>query len=487
MSRGNHLKLTLILSLLALLLWEAPLLSQERFRKSPPYPEPLAELKLPEIKPSFLTNGLGVAVIHRDDLPVISLKVIIFAGESPSLRELPGMATLTANMLSRGVSYLTSSQIEEIIESVGGNFSIYTYPDYSVFSFTFLEEFLDNALDLMSKMMLRPTFLRREIENIKRIMYYDLREKNKDPEFVAERQLGRLLFRNHPYKKSTFNEDVIKNLNQKALVSFYDRYYRPNNSLFVLTGNLNLQTAIRKVSRYFSTWRRKELEHPSFPPLKPYDKEKICLIDLPEAKDSTIYLGNIVSPLSGQDVFPFIVLNQVLGGTHTSRLFMNLRESKGYAYYAFSELDFFKNCSVFFVKAKVRPEVTYSSIKEILQEIDKITKEEIPSSEIEQAKSYLIGNFPLQIQTFDKLSSRVSEIKALDLGEEHWSKYYENIMLVSSERVFETARKYPLLTPVVVIVGDKNIIIDHIQEFEEVFVYDNKGILQYTIKKGEDE
>ncbi len=487
MIRGNHLKLTFILSLLTLLLWEAPLLSQEKFRKSPPYPEPLAELKLPEIKPSFLTNGLGVAVIHRDDLPIISLKMIIFVGESPSLRELPGMATLTANMLSRGVSYLTSSQIEELIESVGGNFSIYTYPDYSVFSFTFLEEFLDKALDLMSKMMLRPTFLKREIEIIKRIMYYDLREKNKDPEFVAERQLSRLLFRNHPYEKSTFNQDVIKNLNQKALVSFYDRYYRPNNSLFILTGNLNLQTAIRKVSRYFSAWRKKELEHSSVPPPKQYDKEKICLIDLPEAKDATIYLGNIVSPLSGQDVFSFIVLNQVLGGTHTSRLFMNLRESKGYAYYAFSELNFFKNCSIFFVKAKVRPEVTYSSIKEILHEIDKIITEEIPSSEIEQAKSYLIGNFPLQIQTFDKLSSRVSEIKALDLGEEHWSKYYENIMLISAERVFKGSRKCPLLTPVVVIVGDKNIIIDHIQEFEEVFVYDNKGILQYTIKKEKDE
>jgi hypothetical protein len=99
----------------------------------------------------------------------------------------------------------------------------------------------------------------------------------------------------------------------------------------------------------------------------------------------------------------------------------------------------------------------------------------------------LIGNFPLQIQTFDKLSSRIAEIIALDLGDEHWSKYYENIMLVSSERVFETARKYPLLTPVVIIVGDKNIIIDHIKEFDEVFVYDNQGILQYTIKKGEDE
>ncbi len=487
MSKGNRIKLTLILPLLTVLLWESPLHSQERFRKSPPYPEHLAELKLPEIKPSFLSNGLGVAVIHREDLPVISLKVIIFAGESTSPGDLPGMATFTANMLSRGVPYLTSSEIEEIIESLGGKFSTFTYPDYSVFSFTFLEEFLDNALDLMSEMILRPTFLMREIENVKRSMYYDLREKNENPEFVAERQLARFLFQNHPYKKSTYNEDVIKNLNQRDLVSFFDRYYRPNNALFVITGNLNIQTATRKVSRYFSTWRRKELEHPSLPPLRPYDKEKICLVDLPEAKDATIYLGNIVSPVSVQDVFPLIVLNQVLGGTHTSRLFMNLRESKGYAYFAFSELVFFKNCSVFFVKAKVRPGVTYSSIKEILKEIEKITKEKIPSFEIEQAKSYLIGNFPLQIQTFDGLSSRVSEIKALDLGEEHWSKYYENIMLVSSERVFESARKYPLLTPVVVIVGDKNIISDHIQEFEEVFVYDNKGILQYTIKKGEDE
>jgi zinc protease len=485
MSRRNTRKLTFILSLLTLFFWISPLFSQEKFRKSPPYPEPLAEPKLPEIKPYFLTNGLGVAVIHREGLPLISIKMIIFAGESPSLRELPGMATLTANMLSRGVLYLTSSEIEETIESLGGSFSTHTYPDYSVFSFTFLEEYLDDALDLLSKMMLRPTFLRREIENIKRIMYYDLQEKNKNPEFVAKRNLNRLLFRKHPYKKSTFNEDALKNLNQRGLISFYDRYYRPNNSLVVITGNLNLQIAIRKVSRYFSTWQRKELEHPSLPALQPYDKEKICLIDLPDAKDATIYLGNIVPPLSSQDVFPFIVLNQVLGGTHTSRLFMNLRESKGYAYYAFSELDFFKNCSVFLVKAKVRPEVTYASIKEMLQEIEKITKEKIPSSEIEQAKSYLIGNFPLQIQTFDKLSSKISEIKALDLGEEYWSKYYENIMLVSSDRVFETARKYRLLTPVVVIVGDKNTIINHIQEFEELFVYNTKGILKYTIKKGE--
>lgn len=487
MRKGNNIKATLLLLLLTLPLCESPLLSQERFRKSPPYPEPLAALKLPEIEPHFLTNGLALAVIPRDNLPVISLKVIIFTGESSASKNLPGIATLTANMLSRGALNLTSSEIEETIESVGGSFSTFTYPDYSVFTFTFLEDYLDEALDLLSRMILHPSFTRREIQNVKRSMYYDLLRKNQDPEFLARRQLFKLLFRNHAYEKSTYNEDVIKNLGQRALLSFFDRYYRPNNALFVLTGNLNLITATRKVSYYFSPWRRKVLENPYVPPPKPYDKEKICLVHLPKAKDTTIYLGNIVLPNRGQEVFPFMVLNQVLGGTHTSCLFMNLRESKGYAYYAFSELEFFKTCSVFFVRAKVRSEVTSPSIKEILKEIKKVTREKISSFEIEQAKSYLIGNFPLQINTYDKLSSKVSEIKALELGEEHWSGYYENIIDVNAEKVFETAKRAPLLTPVVVIVGDKYEITDYLRDFKEVEVYDNKGILQYTIKQGESE
>ena len=194
-------------------------------------------------------------------------------------------------------------------------------------------------------------------------------------------------------------------------------------------------------------------------------------------------MGNVISTMTSQEVFPLIVLNQVLGGTRISRLFMNLRESKEYAYWAFSEVEFFKNFNVFFIRAKVRTEVTYSSVMEILAETKKITDKKIPSFEIEKAKSFLIGNFPLHIQTFDTLSTAVSEIKALNLGEEHWEKYYDNIMLINSEKAFEMARTYPLLSPVVVIVGDIHKIIDNIQEFTEIEIYNSKGILLQTMKR----
>lgn len=485
MKQKNHLKGALFLLLSILSAWESPLLPQERFRKTLPFPEPFVKLKLPEIKSIPLSNGLALSVIQRDNFPLISVKMIIFAGENSSPEGLPALATLTAKMLSLGALDLSSSEIEETIEFMGGSFSTFTYPDYSVFNFTFLEEYLNEAIKLLSKMILFPTFPRNEIENTKRSMAHDLLNKKSEPEFLAKRQLFRLLFKNHPYEKGIYNEDVIKNLNQKDILSFYDKYYRPNNALFILTGNLSPQTASRIVSRHFSMWQRGDVSPSFIQPPQANGKKKVCLVNLPEAKDATIYLGNIVSFPDIQDLPAFQVLNQVLGGTANSRLFMNLRESKEYAYWAFSTVENFKACSVFIIKAKVRPEVMHSSIEEALKEIEIITNKEIPSFEIEQAKAYLIGNFPLQIETYESLSSTVSEFKVLNLEEEYWAKYYENLIHVNSEKVFETARKYALLTPVVVIVGDQKVIIDYISDFDEIEFYNNDGILQLTVKKGE--
>jgi len=210
-------------------------------------------------------------------------------------------------------------------------------------------------------------------------------------------------------------------------------------------------------------------------------------MDFPQGKDATIYLGNIIFPIYSTDYFPFIVFNQVLGGTAVSRLFMNLRESKGYAYSAYSEAEFFKSCGVFYVKAKVTPEVTYAAVQEILNEIQAVSREKIPTSEIEQAKTSLIGNFPLKNERLDRFSSTIAEIKTYSLGEDRWSRYYENVMLVNSEKVFEVVQRYPLLTPIIVIVGNRDYVFDYLREFEKIEVYDSRGVLTSTISKGVNE
>jgi zinc protease len=459
-----------------------PLGSQERFRKSPPLPEPVPELSLPSVENHTLTNGLEIAIVRRKDQPFISMRLIITSGESSSPDNLPGLATLCARMITKGSANLHAEDIEEKIESIGGRFTVKIHPDYTEFIFSFLEEYLEDAMRLLGEILLRPTFPRLEIGNVQRSMFYDLAIQNTNPEFIARRLLYQVLFDSHPYSKIVLDQGKIKNLSRKDIVSFYSQYYCPNNAKIVLIGDLTLEIASRTVSRYLSLWQRQEIDPPSVPLLSPRQKMNVCFVDLPHAKDATIYLGNIIFPITSQDYFPFTVFNQVIGGTTNSRLFMHLRESKAYAYYAFSEMSFFRSCGIFLIRAKVLTEFSYDAIQEILSEINNLRTVPIPSQEIEQAKSYLIGNFPLNMETHDDLAAKLSEIQAFDLGRDHWERYYANIIRINSDAVSKLGQKYSLHTPVIVIVGN-NEIMEYLKKFSLVGVYTPDGKLRYELTK----
>jgi predicted Zn-dependent peptidase len=468
----------------ALLSLGSALAQQERFRKSPPIPDPLPRLELPKIESMRLMNGLTLAVASRPDQPSISLELVILAGESQSPKSLPGLASFTAEMLSRGTPLVSASTLEERIDAIGGDFSTTTTPDFSRFSLHFLDGFLDQALEMLSLMVLQPDFSDREIVALKRTQFYDLRQRQRDPEFVGRRQLLRILLKEHPYRQSFYSEDVIKNLTRKDVQAFYDLYYRPNNALIVLAGNLNLAIAARRVSHFLNTWPAREMERPLLPSPQANAEDRFCFVDLPQAKEATLVIGNLISPLAEPDYFPLAVLNQVLGGTPFSRLFMNLREAKEYAYSAFSRLELFRSCGYYAVTAAVIPSASSASIREILRELDRISREKVSNFELEQAKSYLIGHFPLRIVRPDELSRRISELLAFSLGDAQWSRFNDNITLVDADRIFEVAQRYLLRKPVVVIVGDKDVLLDHLRDLEKLEVYDLKGVLLYTLIKG---
>jgi len=460
-----------------------PASPQERFRRSPPYPEPFPVMTPPEVQTHILSNGLNLAVVRRKNQPTMSLRLVILTGESASPDALPGLATLTARMLARGTVNFSADKFDESVESMGGSFSVETFPDYSLFTFSFLEDYLDQALSLLSEMVLFPTFPRSEIEDVQRSMFYNLAVQSQNPEFLSRRLLLQILFENHPYRKIIYRQGEIKNLGRRDITAFYEQHYRPNNAALVLVGNITLEAASRSVSRYLNAWRPREGTPSALPVLEARKEERICFINFPQARDATITMGNVLFPATSPDAFPFLVLNQVIGGTSNSRLFMHLRESKGYAYYAFSELAFFRSGSVFLVRTRVRTEVCFEAIREILKEIESATRRRIPSQDIEQAKSYLVGNFPLTIERNAQLSQKIAEIQAFHLGGDRWDRYVENIMRINPETVYQTGRKYPLLTPVIVIVGNSEVI-DFLKEFDEVHVYDTDGIYQYTITKG---
>lgn len=463
-------------------------LAQERFRREAPPPDPLPELNLPQVERNTLVNGLELMAVRIDNAPIMELRVIIGDGESSSPEDLPGLATFAANMLDKGAGTLTSSQIEEQIESMGGSFSAEVFPDYSLFSFSFLEEHLDEALDLMSKMILQPIISKLEIDSVKRSMYYDHIQRYSFPEALGKKLLYQILFQNHPSQKITFNEEVIKNFNRDALLAFFEKFYRPNNARILLFGNINLDIASRKISHNFKDWQSKDIEKAFIPPPVPNDRLKICFINLPQAKNATLFLGNTIPFDDQNDLFSFLVFNQVLGGTTNSRLLMNLRESnKRNVFWAFSEVEFFKNFGVFFVRSMIQPDAIYQSVSDILEEIRKAKQAPLPISDIEQAKSYLINHFPLTIRNMDEIASKVSEKEVYNRGDEFWNEYYESVSLVNAGDVFKSLANTSLLQPIIIIVGDEETLIDQLSEFDEVEFYDKNGILRFSLNKGENE
>ena len=465
---------------------EAPILSQERFRRTPPFPDSLPEFVLPSVETVSLSNGLTLSILRRENHPVISMRLIIMSGESSSPKGSPGLATITAQMIKQGTMSHSSDNIEEIIESVGGEFSSSVYPDYSVFSFSFLEKYLGEALQVFSDMILNPAFPIREFNSLKRTLFFDLTRQNRDPDFIARRLLYEILFNDHAYKNIILQEDTIRKFDLRNIFSFYAKHYRPNNAHLIIAGDISLPVATRNVSRYMNTWQPGDLNPVSIQSPPPNEKTRICFVPLSQARETTVYLGNTIFPVSSEDYFPFMVWNHILGGTPNSRLFMQLRESKGYAYYAFSEGRFFKHCGLFFIRIKTRPDVSYHSIDEALKELERMIRKNIPSDEIEQAKSYLIGNFPLSLESFEDFSNRVAEIQAYELGEVHWNKHNENVMLISTEMVTQIGRKYPFLTPVIVIVGSQETL-NQLEMFDSIEVYNSKQVFQYLIRKGEQE
>ncbi len=152
-------------------------------------------------------------------------------------------------------------------------------------------------------MALQPDFSEKEVAGLKFTQRYEMLQEERNPEFIGRRQLLRVLFGNHPYRKGMFSQDVFRNIRRRDVLDFYQRFYRPNNAIVVLAGDLNLTAAARKVSRYFSTWKEGEAPRQPTPPTAAIGQERVCLVDLPRAKDATLFVGNLIFPIDDPDFF----------------------------------------------------------------------------------------------------------------------------------------------------------------------------------------
>lgn len=460
--------------------------AQERFRRTPPLPEAQpVELRLPAVETSILPNGLQVAVASRPGSSAATLMLIIRAGEADSPPELPGLAALTARMIGKGTRQLSAGYLEDMIETMGGKYSVSVLMDYTVLSLRVLTSQLDRAIYVLRVLALEAAFSERELAALRRNAYWEIVERKKDPESLAWSHLLRVLFENHPYRTATYTEDVIKFISAKDVAAFYGRNYRPGNAAVLVFGDIDGPETAKRVASHFSGWSGAAPGRPPAVPPGPNLRERVCYIESPGLESATVFAGNVIMDASDPGFFPFLVLKQMLGGSTGSRLFMNLRESKRYAYYAFSETEFFRDCGVYWARARVRPEAIVPATREILREIAVLAAQPAPPSEIEEAKSFLIGSLPLRFASPEGFGEWLARYVALGLDESQWDKALESLTRVDAQSVREAARRNLAAKPVVVIVGRPEWIASLGAEFDVIEVYETNGKLKYTIRREE--
>ena len=472
--------------IVALGLVAVPARAQERFRRTPPLPDAQRlELRLPPVETFVLANGLTVATARRPESSVATIQLVIRAGEADSPPDRPALATMTARMIGKGTKMLSADYLEDMIESLGAEVSVAVFMDYTVLTMNVLDEFLDRAIYILRLMTLEAAFNERELGVVRRAAFWELYEKKKDPEVLGWRQLLNVLFEGHPYRIATYNEDLIKFITPRDVAGFYDRFYRPANAAVLVTGRIDGAAIAQKVGSHFGAWSGPPSERTAPPPPRPNDRERYCFVEAPESTAATVFAGNVIMGSSGPDFFPFLVLKQILGGTTRSRLFMNLRESKGYATYAFSEMEAFGSCGIYWARALVRPESVVPAMREIVGEIGALASAPAIPSEVEEAKSYLVGSLPMRFESPEGFADWMARYVALGLDKGQWDKGPEELKLVNAERVRETARKYLSARPVVVIVGRPEWPAAYLGELDTIEVYDANGQLKTILHKGE--
>ncbi len=475
-----------LLGLAAVWAFAPPLAAQEKFRKTPPLPETLRELRLPTVESTILSNGLRVSVVPRPASPLVTLQVIVRAGEGDAPPEIPGVAAVTARMIGRGTKLLSGDDVEDAIESIGGSFSVTVAMDYTALTFSVVEENVDAALELLRQILLEPQFSGMELTSVKRTYSYELRELNRNPEWAARRHFLRFLFERHPYETANYPIDAIPRITARDVAAFYGRFYKPNNAIFLVTGRTSLANAARRVSRHLNNWVSYPVRKADPPPPRPNEKERVCFVDHPGSEDVTILVGNVADTASSPGFFPLLVLNQLLGGTTGSRLFMNLRETKSLAYYAFSELATFRSCGAYWARARVPAESAYATVQEIIGELRTLSVERAKPEEIERAKSFLIGNLPARFATVEGFSARLAEAVGLGLSEGQWNTFSDSIMQVNVENVLEAAGRAFSPVPLVVIVADRGLVDKTLRDFRLVEIYDDNGVFKQTLHKGDE-
>jgi zinc protease len=447
------------------------------FRKTVPQSLVPIAFSVPEIERSTLNNGLKVFVIADDRLPLVSYRLAFNWGDVNDPEGLIGVSSAVASMLNEGTLNHSSRQLADEIERLGASISVHASDDFTILSASTLSLYRSEILRLAAEMVLQPVFPESELDLYRRNTVEHLKFQRSQPGFLAGEQSARLIYGEHPYSRASPSPTDVETLSKEDLRSVHSAAYIPNNAIFVVVGDVDRTEVVREIEDLFGGWPAGEFTAPSFPAFPERTSRTLTVVDRPGSAQSNIVLGNRAIERRNPDYFPLLVMNQVLGAGASSRVFMNLREEKGYTYGAYTRLDAKRLGGDIEATAEVRTAVTGDSLKEFFYELDRIRDERVPDQELADAKNFLMGVFPLRAETQEGMTNLIVNQLIYDLPADYLKTYRQQVNAITADDVQRAAQKYVRPQEMaMVIVGDAKDILPQAEKYaDSISIFDTEG------------
>jgi predicted Zn-dependent peptidase len=428
-------------------------------RTGPPALGPAPALQLPRVQTRTFDNGLELGVVEMHETPVVHVTLIVRAGAVCDPADLPGLATFTAGMLDEGAGSRGALELADAFEFLGAQFSTMASREHAGISLHVPKRQLAAALDLVADVVLRPAFADSEVTRQREMRMNQLIQLRDQPTAIAPIAYAAILYgAEHPLGRPLAGNDASTGaLTRARVAAFHETWYRPNHARLLVVGDVTPSEAAGLVAKRFGGWAKGAIPAVAVPPAPAPAPRAFYLVDKPGAAQSVLRIGHVGVPRSHPDYHPLLVMNTILGGSFTSRLNANLRETRGYTYGARSSFETGLYAGPFAAYASVQTAKTDSSVIEFMKELRRMRDEPVPAAELEKAKAYLALGLPGQFETTADASAQFAALWMNDLPLDTYDRFLPKISAVTAADVQRVARAH--VDPdrfALIVVGDRS-------------------------------
>jgi predicted Zn-dependent peptidase len=444
--------------------------SVDRTKSPAPGKAPLIQVASP-VK-FTLANGLQVFVVKNTKLPKVTATLALDV-EGFKEGDKAGLADMSGQLLKRGTATKSKAELDEAVEFLGG--SLFT--SSSSASASSLKNNFPKLMELMAEVILRPALSSDELEKVRKQTISGIESNKDDADAISNNVMKKLVYgANHAFGEIT-TVKTVNAIKVDDVKNFIKTYWIPNNAYLIFVGDIDPANAKLLAEKNFGTWAKGVYARPIYEKPAIPATTYVAIVDRPASVQSVVSVATTVNLTKGSpNDIPSNVMNNILGGGFSGRLFANLREKHAFTYGAYSSISPSKQIGMFSAEASVRNEKTDSSIQEILNELNIIRNTKVGDTELGRMKNYLAGGFARSLESPNTIANFALSIAVNNLPEDYYQKYLTNLAAVDAQKVQEVATA--LLNPSkmhIVIVGNAKQIAKGLEKYGPIKYFDIEG------------